>query len=144
MLERIRSLNLVPRNDALLVVALGVVIVGLGIVWAALLADPIFLRFGSSSPNNWLMLLTLIGFAALAAAIPRFTWGRDESRPIARAMVRFGISLQIFAVLMTPIGLYFETDPVVAVPVGYGTFLAMFLGVFVAGFGGNMLAPPRA
>jgi uncharacterized membrane protein len=144
MLQRIRSLNLVPRNDALLVLGLGLLIFGFAAVWSVVLADSIFRQFRSSTPNNFLMLLVLIGFAAVATIVPWFTWGRNETRKIARAMVRFGISIQVFAVLITPVGLYFETDPVIAVPIGYASFLAMFLGVFVAGFGGNMLAPPRA
>jgi hypothetical protein len=55
-----------------------------------------------------------------------------------------GLGMQIFGLLIAPIGLYFETDPTRSVPIGFAAFTAVFFGVFVAGFGGNMLAPPRA
>ncbi|WP_026370970.1 hypothetical protein [Kallotenue papyrolyticum] len=141
MLERLRSFQLAPRNDVLLFLGLDLGLFALTIVWALLLAEPIF-RVAKKG-NNYLILLLLFLFALLAALIPYLTWGRRETRPRARFMVRFGLALQIFAVTLTLPAIYFASNPVVAVPIGFATFLAMFTGVFLAGFGGNMLAPPR-
>lgn len=144
MTARLRSLNLAPRRDVLLFVALGVAALGFAIVWALFLAAPIAQATGSTTANNFLVLGVILLLSAIAAAIPFVTSGRSETRPIARAMVRLGLGMEIFGLLVTPVGLFFESDPIISVPIGFASFLVVFFGVFIAGFGGNMLAPKAA
>jgi hypothetical protein len=132
MLARFRSLNIADRRDVLLFVVIAIVVFALTAVMAV-----------TGTINKGFTLGLLIVAALLAAVIPAISWGRGESRPRARFMVRLGLAMQIFGVIMTPVGLYYETNPVISVPVGFAAFLSVFFGVFIAGFGGNMLAPPR-
>ena len=140
MLARISPFRIADRRDVLLFTVAGLAIFGFSVVWALFLANLDIPIIG----QNGLMLLVVLAFSALVAVIPRFTWGHDEARPGARLMVRLGLAMQIFGILVTPIGLYFEANPVVSVPIGFASFLTVFFGVFIAGFGGNMIAPPRA
>ncbi len=133
-------MRIADRRDVLLFVILGILSVAVTLAWA-LLISPIY---SATTIGNTITLGTLLVFSILAALIPYFTWGRQERRPIASFMVRFGMALQIFGLIVTPIGLVYETNPVISVPVGFASFLTVFFGVFIAGFGGNMLAPPRA
>ncbi len=113
---------------------------GFSIVWALFLANITIPVIG----QKLFLLLVVLAAAALAAFIPRITWGRNEDRPLARLMVRLGMAMQIFGLVITPIGVWYEANPVISVPVGFASFLVVFFGVFIAGFGGNMIAPPRA
>lgn len=140
MLARFPLFRVAERRDVLLFTVLSLAVIGFSVVWALFLANLPIPLIG----QNGFVLLAVLGFSVLAAAIPYVTWGRHETRPLARAMVRFGLALQIFGILITPVGLYYATNPVVSVPVGFASFLTMFFGVFIAGFGGNMIAPPRA
>lgn len=132
MLARIRSFDIADRRDVLLFVVLAIVVFALTALMAV-----------TGNINKLYTLGLLIITSVIAAVIPAFTWGRGESRPRARFMVRLGLAMQVFGVIMTPVGLYYETNPVISVPVGFAAFLSVFFGVFIAGFGGNMLAPPR-
>ena len=140
MLGRLTALRIADRRDVLLFTVLGLAVFGFSIVWGLFLAQINIPVIG----QNGFLLLVVLAFAAVAAAVPYVTWGRGESRPIARFMIRLGIAMQIFGILITPIGLVYETNPIISVPVGFTSFLAVFFGVFIAGFGGNMVAPPRA
>lgn len=135
MLARLRSSNIADYRDILLFVGVGLVVFVITVVWA--------LTFSSVVGNIFTLSLIVLA-AAIVTIIPYFTWGRSESHPIARAFVRFGLGLQVFGLLITPVGLYYETTPDISVPVGFGSFLAVFFGVFIAGFGGNFIAPKRA
>jgi hypothetical protein len=128
-------MRIADRRDVLLFVVLGIAVFGITVAWALLFAPLIGKAF---------TLPMLLVFSLLAALIPYVSWGRGERRPVASFMVRFGLALQIFGLLTTPVGLFYETDPVISVPIGFASFLTVFFGVFIAGFGGNMLAPPRA
>lgn len=140
MLARISPFRIADRRDVLLFTVAGLAIFGFSIVWALFLANLSMWPIG----QKVFMLLVVLAFSALVAIIPRITWGRNETRPGARLMIRLGLAMQIFGILVTPVGLYYETNPVVSVPVGFAAFLTVFFGVFIAGFGGNMIAPPRA
>ena len=140
MLARISPFRVADRRDVLLFTVVGLVVFGFSVVWALFLANLPIPIIGQKG----FMLLVVLAFSALVAIIPRFTWGRNETRPGARLMIRLGLAMQIFGILITPVGLYYETNPVVSVPVGFAGFLVVFFGVFIAGFGGNMIAPARA
>jgi hypothetical protein len=140
MTARFSSLRIADRRDVFLFVLLGVLAIAVTIAWA-LLITPIY---SSATSGKAITLGTLLILSILAGLIPYFTWGRGSRRPIAALMVRIGLALQIFGLIVTPIGLVYETNPVISVPVGFASFLTVFFGVFIAGFGGNMLAPPRA
>ncbi len=139
MLARISPFRIADRRDVLLFTAVGLALFGFSVVWALFLANMTIPVIG----QKMLMLLVVLAASALVAFVPRAAWGRSEDRPLARLMVRLGLAMQIFGLAITPIGLYYESNPVVSVPVGFAAFLAVFFGVFIAGFGGNMIAPPR-
>lgn len=134
-------LNFAPRRDVQLFVVLGLAALVFSIVWALFLAQPIATATGSTTANNFLMLGVVLLLSLIAAAIPFLTQRGSETHPIARAAVRLGMGMQIFGLLITPIGLFFEANPVISVPVGFASFLVVFFGVFIAGFGANSLAP---
>lgn len=137
MLARLRSINIADRRDVLLFLVVGVLLFGVVAAWSQLLT-------GLLDTWNNLFVLGLVLLASVAVAfIAHVSWGRNADRRRARFMVRLGLAMQIFGTLITPIGLYFETNPIISVPIGFASFLVVFFGVFIAGFGGNMLAPPR-
>lgn len=138
MLARFRSINIADRRDVLLFVVLSLVAFGATLAWALLLAGV------APALDNWIVLGLVIILSALAAVIPAISWARGTRLPRAQFLVRFGLGLQIFGLLITPIGLYYETNPVISVPIGFASFLTVFFGIFIAGFGGNMLAPKKA
>lgn len=138
MLTRLRSLNIADRRDVLLFAVVGLLLFGVVTAWS------LFLTSLLDTWNNLFVLALVLLASLLVAVIPGISWDRNGLRPRARFMVRLGMAMQIFGVLITPVGLYFETNPVISVPIGFASFLTVFFGVFIAGFGGNMLAPPRA
>jgi FtsH-binding integral membrane protein len=140
MLARFRSLNIADRRDVLLFTVVGLALFVFSIVWALFLAQIEIPIIG----QNLFLTLVVIVAALVVAIVPRGAWGRNETKPRARFAVRFGLGLQIFGLVITPVGLYYETLPAISVPVGFASFLAIFFGVFIAGFGGNALAPDRA
>lgn len=137
MLGRLRSLNIADRRDVLLFTVVGLLLFGVVTAWS------LFLTATLDTWNNLFVLGLVLAASLLVAIIPGVSWGRNETRPRARFWVRVGLAMQIFGTLITPIGLYFETNPIISVPIGFAAFLTVFFGVFVAGFAGNMLAPPR-
>ena len=151
-MQRLESLGIGSRRDILLFVGASIVALGITIVWAFALVESI--DGGNQTTNKYLLSVVILGIAFLVGAIPLLLrWDGDaggrgrfglSSHAIAAFMVRFGLAAQIIAVLITTVGLYFATDPTRSVPVAFASFTAMLLGLFVAGFGGNMLAPARA
>jgi hypothetical protein len=135
-----RLSRLADRRDIGLFVVVGLALFAFTVVWALFLADINIPVIG----QNLFMLLVVMAASAIVAFIPRISWGSSETRPGARLMVRLGMGMQIFGLIITPVGLFYETNPVISVPIGFASFLTVFFGVFIAGFGGNMLAPPRA
>ena len=135
-----RSSRLADRRDIGLFVVVGLALFAFTVVWALFLSGVNIPVIG----QKVFMLLVVLAASALVAIIPRATWGSHETRPGARLMVRLGLAMQIFGLIITPVGLFYETNPVISVPIGFAAFLTVFFGVFIAGFGGNMLAPPRA
>jgi hypothetical protein len=142
MLKRLSELRIVSWRDIILFAVVIVAVFVATVVWSlpGSGADII-----GQVVNRYLLTVLYLGAAAIVAIIPLFLpgWPRGGHR-IATAMVRFGIALEIIAVLTSVIGLYFATDPTRSVPIGFAAFTAMLIGLFVAGFGGNQLAPPRA
>jgi len=153
-MQRLENLGIGSRRDILLFVATSILAFGITVVWAFALVE--FIAGGDQTLNKYLLTIVILGIAFLAGAIPLLLrWDREEdgrgrgrfglsSRAIAAFMVRFGLAAQIFGVLITLVGLYFATDPTRSVPVAFASFTAVLLGLFVAGFGGNVLAPARA
>lgn len=142
MLGRLASLQIASRRDVVLFVIATLLLLAFTMVWAVFLTPII----NDQVLNKYFLTLVILIAAAVPALIPRFLpgWGGTERRPWAAFMVRFGMALLIFGVLITPIGLFYATDTQRSVPVAFASFTAVLLGIFVAGFGGNMLAPPRA
>ena len=140
MLARISPFRIADRRDVLLFIVIGLALFGFTVAWALFLANITIPVIG----QNIFLLLVVLAAAAVAAFIPRIAWGRSEDRPTARLMIRLGLAMQIFGLVITPIGVWYEANPVISVPVGFASFLVVFFGVFIAGFGGNMVAPPRA
>lgn len=154
-MQRLERLGIGSRRDILLFVAGSLVAFGLTIVWAFVLFR--LIANGDQRINKYLLALAILGVAAVLGAIPLLLgWERGaeegrargrfglSQRAIGAFMIRFGIAAQIFALLISLIGLYFATDPTRSVPVAFASFTAALLGLFVAGFGGNVLAPARA
>jgi hypothetical protein len=143
MLRRLSSLHIVSWPDISLftLVIVGVLVVI--ILWS--LPDSVADRFNQST-NKYLLAILFLGAAAVVAILPRFlpSWKREERSALAAAMVRFGIALEILAVLASGIAVYFASDPARSVPIGFAAFTGILLGLIVAGIGGNKLAPPRA
>ena len=151
----------VPNRDLILFAGAAVVGIALTILWHLFLIGPISSLFPANSQiaNKYFLTVLLMGLAfvvtlASLAIAPRAR--REGDRPARRGLrarlwallpgflVRFGLALEIVGILITPIGLYYATDPTRSVPVGFTAFTMVFLGLFLAGIGGNMLAPRRA
>ena len=153
-MQRLESLGIGSRRDILLFVVATIAALGLTVVWAFVLVN--FIAAGDQTVNKYLLTIATLGLAALTGLVPLLLrWDREpdggrrgrfglSNRAIAAFMVRFGIAAQIFAVLTCLVGLYFATDPTRSVAIAFWTFTLALLGLFVAGFGGNVLAPARA
>ncbi len=143
MLRRLPSLRIVSWPDIILftLVIVGVLVVV--ILWS--LPNSVADRFDQST-NKYLVTVVFLGAAAVVAILPRFLpmWKREGRSLLAAAMVRFGLALEIMAVLACAIALYYANDPARSVPIGFAAFTGVLLGMVTAGIGGNKLAPPRA
>jgi hypothetical protein len=143
MLKRLPPINFANRRDVLLFTVAALVVFGITVVWGVVLAE--IAPFNSQNISKYFLVLLFFASAALVAFIPRLLrWNRQEDHPRARLLVRFGLALELFAVLASLVGLAYATDPSRSVPVGFATFTAMLIGVFAAGFGANALAPAKA
>ncbi len=147
----LRNLNLgVGRRDTALFVGGTILALGLTALWDLLLVEPITAAFPNNAQVVTKYLLTAM-IIALAGAITlvslvlarRQGAGAERRGMIAGFLIRFGLALQIFGIFIVPIGLIYSTNPTRSVPVGFAAFTAVFLGLFVAGIGGNMVAPRR-
>ena len=151
----------VSRRDLILFAGASVVGIALTILWHLFLIGPISSLFQANAQiaNKYFLTAVLTGLSfvvtlASLAIAPRER--RENDRPVTRGLrsrlgsllpgflVRFGLALEIIGILITPIGLYYATDPNRSVPIGFASFTMVFLGLFLAGIGGNMLAPRRA
>lgn len=147
----LRNFNLgADRRDVVLFVVGTILALGLTVFWDQILVAPITASF----PNNaqvvskyvlCLIILLLAGVISVLSLISSRRSTRDGGprQPVAGLMIRFGLALQIFGILITPIGLFYATNPTRSVPVGFTAFTAVFLGLFIAGIGGNLVAPRR-
>ena len=141
MTARVYTPSGTSRLNIIIYAAGSIALFAVMVAWALFLST---LSIPILGQKNFVWLIVLAFSALTAGASWVLTGGRSSARPIAQLMVRLGIAMEIMALIITPIGLFYETNPVVSVPIGYASFLTMFFGVFIAGFGGNMLAPPRA
>ncbi|MDQ5851170.1 MAG: hypothetical protein M3380_03690, partial [Chloroflexota bacterium] len=134
MLGRLSSLRIASVPDIILVAGIALGVFVLTVLWSlpGSVADIL-----NQSLNKYLLAVLFLGAAAVAALVPRFVprlWPASRD-PVGATMVRFGITLQIIAVLTCTVGLWFASNPTRSVPVGFAAFTAMFVGLFVAGFG---------
>lgn len=139
-----RSILGIQVTDIIFWVIASLIVFGLGVAWDFLFAETL-----DQNLNKYLLTFMVYAASAVAAVISLILArmsGRGEqiaSRQRAQAVVRFGMALQIFGTVITPIGLFYATDPRRSVPVGFAFFAAVFAGLFIAGFAGNSLAPRR-
>ncbi len=144
------SLGVDRRNIGLFVLG-SLAAFGLTVVWHLFLVEPItnFAPGNAQRLNKYVLTFLLFGLSG-AVTLASLALSRREGRRagllglVPGLMVRFGLALQIFGTVITPVGLYYAADPTRSVPVGFAAFTMVFLGLFVAGFGGNMFAPRRA
>lgn len=145
MVNRFRfpAITFAPRRDVLLMTAATLVVFIITAVWGVLLVnnDP----FRSQNVSKYFLTFLFFAAAAAVAALPfLIKWDRQAGHAIARAVVRFGVALMLFAVFASLVGLFYATDPTRSVPVGFATFAAMLTGLLAAGFAANSLAPDKA
>jgi len=145
-----RNFNLgVNRRDVILYVIGAIVSIGFTIFWQAALIVPLgTLWVGNEQRiNKYFLTLIIYGIAAVITLLSYLASLRDADRSGRRMlpgiMVRMGLALEIFGIIITPIALFYAGDPQRSVPIGFTAFTAVFVGLFVAGFGGNMIAPKR-
>ena len=138
----------VPRRDLILFAAATVLAIAVTIVWMLFLVDIIggFWVGNEQRINKYFLTVVLIGLAIVVSAVSLLGARRESG---ARGMlpgflVRFGLALQIFGILITPIALRYSTNPTISVPVGFASFTTVFAGLFLAGLGANMQVPRRA
>ncbi len=144
------SLGVDRRNIGLF--ALGsLAALGVTIVWHLFLVGPItnFAPNNAQRLNKYVLTFLLFGLAGAVTLVSLALSRREGRRPgllglLPGVMVRFGMALQIFGIMITPIGLYYATNPTRSVPVGFASFSGVMLGLIIAGVGGNMLLPRRA
>jgi len=146
MVNRFRflAITFAPRRDVLLMTAATIAVFVITAVWGVLLAgriDP----FRSQNVSKYFLTFLFFAAAGGVAAFPYLSkWDQQAGHAVARAVVRFGIALQLFAVFASLVGLFYATDPTRAVPVGFATFAAMLVGLLAAGFAANSFAPDKA
>jgi hypothetical protein len=139
----------VNRRDLILYILGAIVAIGFTFFWQAALIGPIgsFWVGNEQRINKYFLTLIIYGIAVVITLLSQLASLRDADRSGRRMLpgflVRFGLALEIFGILITPIALIYAGDPQRSVPIGFTAFSAVFVGLFVAGFGGNMLAPKR-
>ena len=144
-----RNFNLgVPRRELLLFAGAAVVALVITILWDLLLVDPIAVMFPNNSQvaNKYLLTFLMYGLAFLAAVVSLFLARRSGGETtrghlIAGFLIRFGLALEVFGLLITPVALVHATNPTRSVPVGFAFFACVFVGIVLAGIGGNIIAP---
>ncbi|GAC1359593.1 MAG: hypothetical protein NVS4B8_01660 [Herpetosiphon sp.] len=122
------------------------------LAWDQLLVE----RISSLSTNNGQIynkyFLTLVMFilAAVWAVLSLLLGRRNDvaagpgnHQRLGAVLVAFGTALMLLGSAIIPIGLYYHNIPTRSVPVGFAYFTTVFIGLFVAGVGGNMRAPRR-
>ncbi len=143
MLRRLSSFRVVSWPDITLFTLVIVGVLVITILWSLpnSVADQL-----DQSTNKYLLAVLFLGAAAIVAILPRFlpAWKHEGPSLLGATMVRFGLALEIMAVLASGIALYYATDPTRSVPIGFAAFTGVLVGMVVAGIGGNKLAPPRA
>ena len=150
-----RNFNLgVGRRDLGLFTGAALLAIVVALLWHLFLIDAItnvvpYCQSNSQVCNKWFLTLVIGGLAVAVSLVSLMLAGRSRGGmtrhdQIAGFMIRFGLAMQIFGILITPLGLVYATDPTRSVPVGFAAFTLAFIGIFLAGFGGNMVAPRRA
>jgi uncharacterized membrane protein YjgN (DUF898 family) len=141
----------VARRDLMLFAGTAVAAFAITVLWDLLLVDSISLMFPNNSQiaNKYVLTFLMYGLAFLVAILSLFMARRNGGETtrvglIAGFLIRFGIALEVFGILITPIGLFHATNPTRSVPVGFTFFACVFVGIVLAGIGGNIIAPRRA
>jgi hypothetical protein len=132
----------VGRRDAFIFAGATILVILLTIGWNLFLVDII----GTQALNKYFLTVVLFGLALVLAVFSTVVAGRSAGvrGMLPSLMTRFGLALQIFGIMITPIGLYYATNPTRSVPVGFAAFSSVIIGIIIAGVGGNMLVPRRA
>ncbi len=137
----------VGRRDTVIFVGATILVILLVIGWDLALVDVI----GTQQLNKYFLALmvyavafVIAGLSALAGGLRRGMGRAGILAMIPSFLVRFGLALQIFGIMITPIGLFHATNPTRSVPVGFAAFSAVIVGIIIAGVGGNMVGPRRA
>lgn len=122
-----------------------VVVFAVTLLWDLVLADIV----DDQNLNKYLLTAIIIGLAVAFTVLSLIVSGGGaaaQSRKHRRAQIaaRLGIALQLFGTIITPLGVYHAAFPPRSVPIGFAFFTAVFAGIFLAGFAGNVLAPERA
>ena len=139
----------VNRRDLILYVIGAIVAIGFTFFWQAALVGPIGSLWAGNEQraNKYFLTVVMYGVAVVVTILSYLASLRDADRSGRRMvpgiMVRLGLALEIFGILITPIALAYAGDPQRSVPIGFTAFSTVFVGLFIAGFGGNMLAPKR-
>lgn len=150
-----RNINLgAGRRDIVLFAGATALAILVTLLWNLFLVDPIsnfgsYCQRNSQICNKYFLTVVIFGIAvvttALSIILARRVGGLATRHTlIAGTLVRFGLALQLLGILITPIGLFYATNPTRSVPVGFTFFTTVFLGIWLAGIGGNMLRPRRA
>ncbi len=147
-----RNFNLGVRRSDLLLYAIGAVLAFVvTVAWDLVLVDPISAQFPNNSQiaNKYVLTFFMYGLAFLATIVSLVMarrGGGETTRAtlLAGFLIRFGLALEVFGILITPIGLWYATNPTRSVPVGFTAFSCIFVGILLAGVGGNIVAPRRA
>src|SRR5919199_1474318 len=100
----------VARRDLMLFAAAAIAALVITVLWDLLLADPIALIFPNNSQiaNKYVLTFLMYGLAFLAAILSLFMARRNGGEMtraglLARFLIRFGIALEVFGILITPI-----------------------------------------
>ncbi len=147
-----RNFNLgVRRLDIALFALAALAAVGFTVLWHLTMVDWIgsLWRGNEQRINKYFLTVVLYGLAFGVTIVSLGLAHLRGPRPglfalLPGFLVRFGLALQIFGILIMPIALWYAGDPTRSVPIGFASFSTLFIGVFIAGFGGNMIAPRRA
>jgi hypothetical protein len=138
------------RRDMVLYAGGLVLAIILTILWDLFLEPVVSNMFPDNAQvfNKYLLAVLIVGLAAVVALVSLVAAQRSGGLPtrnalIAGVLVRFGIALELLGITIIPIALYYSSDPTRSVPIGFAAFTAVFAGLFLAGIGGNMLAPRR-
>src|SRR3954452_17572980 len=107
----------IGRRDIGIYVGATILMILLTIGWDLFLVETI----GTQQLNKYFLTAVLFALAALVAVVSAIA-ARGSHGFAAALLVRFGLALEIFGIMITPIGLYYATNPTRSVQVGFAAF----------------------